>query len=143
MNQTIKIEFYGPEVLKVAAFQLIDLHDGQFDIDNQRRLVFRATASGAVVDTESVAENGSLLVWRYDISQKTLADVVALFPEYDMMHHNGVYHLSGRGQWPYHELRQSYIADFKDAFEHQVGHRVFSRYLRDATIRYLENKIEE
>lgn|GEM_PF-2236675 len=142
MKQTIQIEFYGPEMLKAAAFELINLQDGRFEIDYQRQLLFKPIASGVVVDTKPVDTEGELFLWRFDVNQAIITDIKVLFPEYDVINQKGIYHLSGRGQWPYRDLRQSYIADFKDAFEHKVGHSVFSRYLRHATSQYLDKKEE-
>ncbi|MCT0021086.1 hypothetical protein [Weissella cibaria] len=135
------IEFWGPELLKAAVFDGISLTDGTFMTDASRRLVFIGSSDSAVAMTEAVdpATNAHpLLVKQFPVTNKTLSVLRMAFPGYDVLLTDGVYRLDWRPTWGHPTIRQSYIADFKDAFEYEVGHQQFASYLRDATIRYAE-----
>ena len=132
--------FWGPELLKVAALGVLDMADGRLYRVADRRLTFRSTPSAAVATAEGVTDDNPqpLIVKEFTVTAEQVREIETLLPEFDVIDVMGMLELQAHVTDEYHEMKQSYIADFKETFESEIGHRDFAAYLRDATYRYAD-----
>ena len=132
--------FWGPELLKVAALGVLDIADGCLYRVADRRLTFRSTPSAVVATAEGVADDNPkpLIVKEYTVTAEQVSEIETLLPEFDVVDVMGMLELQAHVTDDHHEMKQSYIADFKETFESEIGHRDFAAYLRDATYRYAD-----
>ena len=132
--------FWGPELLKVAALGVLDMADGRLYRVADRRLTFRSTPSVAVATAEGVTDDNPqrLIVKEFTVTAEQVREIETLLPEFDVIDVMGMLELQAHVTDEHHEMKQSYIADFKETFESEIGHRDFAAYLRDATYRYAD-----
>ena len=132
--------FWGPELLKVTALGVLDMADGQLYRMAERRLAFRSTPNAVVATAEGVTTDNPqpLIVKEFTVTEEQVHEIKALLPEFDVINVMGMLELQAHVTEEHHEMKQSYIADFKETFESEIGHRDFAAYLRDATYRYAD-----
>ena len=132
--------FWGPELLKVAALGVLNMADGRLYRVADRRLTFRSTPSVAVATAEGVTDDNPqpLIVKEFTVTAEQVREIETLLPEFDVIDVMGMLELQAHVTDEHHEMKQSYIADFKETFESEIGHRDFAAYLRDATYRYAD-----
>ena len=130
--------FWGPELLKVTALGVLDMADGQLYRMAERRLAFRSTPNAVVATAEGVTTDNPqpLIVKEFTVTEEHVHEIKALLPEFDVIDVMGMLELQAHVTEEHHEMKQSYIADFKETFESDIGHPDFAAYLLDANYLY-------